>query len=119
MASSIACHSSDSLMESNRYRSFVHSLSLHCVDGILSGVLARTINANLSKLGVDTFDWNGFVDCIRILAKEIRLPLNDLIRKLLIADEFAFQKWHAETEYIPDEGSSKKINRLWDGKKVR
>ena len=99
----------------------IHSHCFHFgfLEGILSSILARNINANLYKLGADTFDWQGFLDCIRLLAKEIRLPVNDLIKKLLIADEFAFQRWHAETESIPDVGNSKKINRLWDAKKVR
>ncbi len=58
------------------------------------------------------------MDCIRILASEIHLPLNDFVKKLLIADEFAFQRWQADTEIIPDVGTSKKTNHLWDAKKV-
>jgi hypothetical protein len=40
------------------------------------------------------------------------------VKKLLIADEFAFQRWQADTEIIPDVGTSKKTNHLWDAKKV-
>jgi hypothetical protein len=87
-------------------------------EGVLSGILARNIDANLYKLGTDTFEWNGFMDCIRTLATEIHLPLNDFVKKLLIADEFAFQRWQAEVEYIPETGTNKKINRIWDAKKV-
>ena len=70
------------------------------------------------KLGTDTFEWNGFMECIQILAHEIHLPLNEIVQKLLIADEFSFQKWQAETECLPEVGVNKKVNRLWDAKKV-
>jgi hypothetical protein len=98
------------------FPSLFHILLL--TEGVLSGILARNIDANLYKLGTDTFEWNGFMDCIQTLATEIHLPLNDFVKKLLMADEFAFQRWQAETEYIPEVGTNKKINRLWDAKKV-
>ncbi len=88
------------------------------IEGVISTVLARNINANIYKLGTDTFEWNGFMECIRMLANEIRLSLNEFVKKMLIADEFSFQKWQTEIEYIPEVGINKKFNRLWDAKKV-
>jgi hypothetical protein len=58
------------------------------------------------------------MECIRILANEIRLSLNEFVKKMLIADEFSFQRWQTEIEYIPEVGINKKMNHLWDPKKV-
>jgi hypothetical protein len=88
------------------------------LESVLSSVLARYINANLYKLGTDTFEWKGFLECIRILANEIPLSLNEFVKRMLIADEFSFQKWQTETESLPEGGINKMTNRLWDAKKV-
>jgi len=88
------------------------------IESALSNVLARYINENKYKLGTDTFEWNGFIECIRILASEIGLTLNDFVRKLLVADESSFRQWQTEIEYIPEVGTHTKANRLWDAKKV-
>jgi hypothetical protein len=58
------------------------------------------------------------MDCIRILASESRLSLNEFVKKMLMADDFTFQQWRAEIEYIPEIGPSKKPTHPWDAKKV-
>ncbi len=88
------------------------------IEGVISSVLARYINAKIYKLGTDTFEWNGFMECIRLLANEIHLSLNEFVKKMLIADEFSFQRWQVDIEYIPEVGTNTKTNRLWDAKKV-
>jgi hypothetical protein len=88
------------------------------IEGILTSILARNINAGIYKLGTDTFEWNGFMDCIRMLAREIHLSLNEFVKKMLMADEFSFQRWRTEIEYIPEISSIKKTTRPWDAKKV-
>lgn len=67
-----------------------------------------------------TFEWNGFMECIRILANEVDLSMNEFVKKMLIADDFSFQKWRAETQRIPEEtGTNKQTSsRPWDSKKV-
>ncbi|CAF0945283.1 unnamed protein product [Adineta steineri] len=92
--------------------------SVNIIESILSSVSARYINVGLYKLDTNTFDWNGFLDCIHLLAKEIHLSLNEFVRKMLIADEFSFQTWRTEIEDIPEVGTNKKSNRSWDAKKV-
>jgi hypothetical protein len=92
--------------------------TIFSLEGILSGILARYINAGVYKLGTDTFEWNGFMDCIRMLSREIHLSLNDFVKKMLQADEFSFQRWRAEIERTPEVGINKKEVRLWDAKKV-
>jgi hypothetical protein len=92
------------------------------IEGVISSVLARNINANIYNLGTDTFEWNGFMECIRILANEIHLSLNEFVKKMLLVDEFSFQKWQTEIEHIPEVGTNKTTttttNLLWDAKKV-
>ncbi|CAF0759766.1 unnamed protein product [Rotaria sordida] len=93
--------------------------SVNIIEGVLHSILARNINANIYKLGTDTFEWNGFIDCIRILAKQIHLSLNEFVKKMLTADEFSFQKWRVETERTSLEvGTGKQTSRPWDSKKV-
>ncbi|CAF1433006.1 unnamed protein product [Adineta steineri] len=92
--------------------------SVNIIESILSSVSARYINVGLYKLDTNTFDWNGFLDCIHLLAKEIHLSLNEFVKKMLIADEFSFQTWRTEIEAIPEVGTNKKSNRSWDAKKV-
>ncbi|CAF2532742.1 unnamed protein product [Rotaria sp. Silwood2] len=93
--------------------------SVNIIEGVLHSILARNINANIYKLGTDTFEWNGFMDCIRILARQMHLSLNEFVKKMLIADEFSFQRWRVETERIPLEvGTGKQTSRPWDSKKV-
>jgi hypothetical protein len=58
------------------------------------------------------------MDCIRILASESHLSLNEFVKKMLMADDFTFQQWRAEIEYIPEVGPSKKPTHPWDAKKV-
>jgi len=97
--------------------SFLYNIFL-LIEGVISSVLARHINAKIYKLGTDTFEWNGFMECIRMLANEIHLSLNEFVKKMLIADEFSFQRWQTDIEYIPEVGINIKTNRLWDAKKV-
>ncbi|CAF0821597.1 unnamed protein product [Rotaria sordida] len=93
--------------------------SVNIIEGVLHSILARNINANIYKLGTDTFEWNGFIDCIRILAKQIHLSLNEFVKKMLTADEFSFQRWRVETERTSLEvGTGKQTSRPWDSKKV-
>ena len=88
------------------------------LEGVLSGILARHINAGVYRLGSDVFDWNGFLDCVRQLAKEVALPLNDFAKKMLTANEVTFHKWQNETDRNSEIGSSPKTTRPWDAKKV-
>ncbi|UJR35650.1 hypothetical protein I4U23_028400 [Adineta vaga] len=88
------------------------------IESILSNVLAQNVNIGRYKIDGDTFDWTGFMNCIRILAKEIHLSLNECVKKMLMADEYSFQRWRIEVEHIPEVGTNKKTNRPWDVKKV-
>ena len=94
----------------------MHRISF--VEGVLSGILGRYINAGIYKLGSDAFDWNGFLDCVRQLAKEVSVPLNDVVKKMLTANEMTFHKWQNETDRNSEIGSSPKTTRPWDAKKV-
>ncbi|CAM4882804.1 unnamed protein product [Rotaria socialis] len=93
--------------------------STNIIEGVLSDVLARNINVGTYQLNVETFEWNGFMDCIQALANEIHLSSNEFVKKMLIADEFSLQRWRVETERIPLEaGTGKQTSRPWDSKKV-
>ena len=94
----------------------MHLTSL--AESVLSNVLARNINNGVYKINADAFDLNGFLDCIDVLAKEIHVSLNDFAKKLLVVDASSFQRWRSEFDQIPEVGSTKKINRPWDTKKV-
>lgn len=87
-------------------------------EGILEGILARNIDAGRYKRDGDAFEWIGFLDCIRQLAKQTSLTQNDFVKKLLVIDEFSFEKWRKETAESPEIGSTIKSNRPWDPKKV-
>lgn len=58
------------------------------------------------------------MECIRMLANEIHLSLNEFVKKMLIVDKFSFEKWQTEIEYNPEIGTNKKSDRLWNTKKV-
>ena len=89
------------------------------IESILSSILARDINNRRYKLGTDTFEWNGFMDCIRMLSKEVHLSLNEFVKKMLTIDEFSFQRWRVDSQDVSlDEELDKRTNRPWDTKKV-
>ncbi|CAM4760229.1 unnamed protein product [Rotaria magnacalcarata] len=93
--------------------------STNIIEGVLSDVLARNINVGTYQLNAENFEWNGFMDCIQVLANEIHLSSNEFVKKMLIADEFSLQRWRVETERIPLEaGTGKQTSRPWDSKKV-
>ena len=93
--------------------------STNLAEDVLSSILARNINARLYPPATETFDWIGFMECVRLLAREVRMSLNEFVKKMLSADDIAFQRWQAETDQVTEAGPDKRTARLWDAKKVQ
>jgi hypothetical protein len=69
-------------------------------------------------MGADTFDWQGFLDCIRRLARETSLSMSEFVKKLLATDHTMLSTWRTDTEVKLDVAVNQTSARSWDAKKV-
>lgn len=123
MASRLAYRTRCLLGQSHRYSTTAFSspllsIAIPHVESVLCNVLARNIDIGQYTTADNTFDWRGFLDSVHLLAREVHLPVNDFVKKMLTADEFSFQRWRAQIEHTPAVDTAKKNTRPWDAKKV-
>ncbi|CAF0930526.1 unnamed protein product [Didymodactylos carnosus] len=92
--------------------------TISTIEGITAGLLARYIDSGVYKLASHTFEYNGFMECVRMCARHVKMSANDFVKKMLLADESSFQRWRAEIDRLSDGIISKKVVRPWNAKKV-